>query len=246
MRPDAVANSDRFEAIRRANRRRAVSVAEAFNITPHLRRVILKELEPLAREPQRPAEWITLHVPAPGGIRQHGRAYTIRERTREKLVLDMAIHDGLCSNWALHARPGDRADISGPRRGFKIAWPSGDVLLGADQTGLPAVTSILARLPRQTRGAVWIEVPHEDDVQPLDAPPAVSVRFLTRGTETPGRGLIEAMLGASVSPASTVWVAAERAAALDLREYFETVLPRERVSTSGYWRMPCRTDTRTA
>lgn len=244
MRPDSVAASDRFATIRRANRRRSVSVVEAFNITPHLRRVVLRELDPLAEEALQAAEWIKLHVPA--STRQHGRAYTIGARSRGTLALDMAVHDGLCSNWALRARPGDRAEISGPRRGFKIAWPSGDVLLGADQTGLPAVASILARLPRQTRGAVWVEVPHEDDIQPLVAPPAVTVRFLTCGKETPGRLLAGAMRGTSVSSGTTVWVAAERAAALDLREHFETVLPREQVSTSGYWRMPCHTGMRTA
>jgi len=245
MRPEFFAGADRLDAIRRANRRRAVSVVEAFDLTPHMRRVIFRELapfpnEPASDEPARPAEWIKLHVPFSGNGRKHGRAYTIRERSGGTLTIDMAVHGGLCASWARQARSGDQAEISGPRRGFKLAWPPGDLLMGADETGLAAVACILADLPRQTRGTVWLEVPDEEDIQPLDAPPAVAIRFLPRRAEVPGQPLMRAMREAPVAQTTTVWVAAERAAALELREHFEAALPRERVYTSGYWRMPCR------
>lgn len=243
MRPEFFAGADRLDAIRRANRRRPVSVVEAFDLTPHMRRVILRELAPspdgpAGDEPARPAEWIKLHVPFSDSGRKHGRAYTIRQRAGGTLTIDMAVHGGLCAGWARQARPGDRAEISGPRRGFKLAWPPGEVLMGADETGLAAVASILAGLPRQTRGAVWLEVPDEGDIQPLDAPPAVAIRFLPRRAEAPGQPLMRAMREAPVGQTTTVWVAAERAAALELREHFEAALPGERVYTSGYWRLP--------
>ena len=175
MRPDSWEDADRIDAIRHANRRRRVSVIEAFDLTPHMRRIVFRELEPIAQEPLRPAEWIKLHVPASGNGKTHGRAYTIREREAGRLTIDIALHGGLCASWARQARPGDRAEISGPRRGYKLAWPPGEVLLGADETGLPAVASILAGLPREARGTVWIEVPDERDAQPLKAPPAVEI-----------------------------------------------------------------------
>lgn len=238
MRADFSGESDRLDAIRRANRRRLVSVVAAFDITPHMRRVVLKELEPDDEEPAGPAEWIKLHVPCFGTGRKHGRAYTIRERRAGSLVIDMAMHGGLCASWARRARPGDRAHISGSRRGFRLDWPPEDVLLGADETGLPAVASILANLPRTTRGIVWLEVPDLRDTQPLDAPPAVALRFIPRNTTPPGHLLSKAMRETPLSPETKVWVAAERAAALDLREHFEAILPRSKVLTSGYWRQP--------
>lgn len=239
MRQDSFVDAERLAAIRHTNRRRRVSVVQVFDLTPHMRRVILKELEPSVHEPARPAEWVKLHVPLSSHGPTHGRAYTIRERSGRKLVIDMAMHGGVCASWARRARPGDQAEISGPRRGIKMSWPSDDVLLGADETGLPAVASILTSLPLSTRGTAWLEIPDERDAQPLDAPPALTVRFLPRGTAPPGRLLIQAMHAAPVLPMAAVWVAAERAAALELREHFETMLPRERIHTSGYWRMPC-------
>jgi NADPH-dependent ferric siderophore reductase len=240
MFPQSTDHADRFDAIRRANRRRPATVVGAFDLTPHMRRVVLRELEPISDRPAKPAEWIKLHVPCSGEGRKHGRAYTIRERSSGRLTIDMAMHDGLCASWARHASPGDRVDISGPRQGFRLAWPPDEVLLGADETGLAAVATIVAGLPHATRGEVWLEVPDARDVLPLDAPPSVAVRFLPRGAEPPGHLLTQAMRTALVSPMTAVWVAAERAAALELREHFEAVLPPKQVLTSGYWRVPCR------
>lgn len=239
MRPDSLEDADPLADIRRANQRRRVSVVEAFDLTPHMRRVVFREPEPCAHEPVRPAEWIKLYVPARGRGKTHGRAYTVRERREGQLVIDMALHDGLCASWARRARPGDLAEISGPRRGYKLAWPPGDVFLGADETGLPAVASILAHLPRRTRGTVWLEVPDTGDIQHIDAPPAVSVQYLPRKTSAPGWLLTAAMRKVPVAPTAIVWLAAERTAALDLRDHFHALLPREQVHTSGYWRMPC-------
>lgn len=237
---DARADAQRLEAIRQANRRRPVVLADAFDLTPSIRRVILREIAPLEDGPLRPADWIKLHVPFSGRGRKHGRAYTIRQRVGDHIVIDMAMHGGLCASWAHTARAGDRAEISGTRSGFKLAWPpTGHVLLGGDETGLPAIAGILAGLPRETRGTAWLEVPTEDDIQSLEAPRGVTVRFLPRKGAAYGKLLGEAMRQVPVPPAAKVWVAAERAAALDLREHFEAVLPREQVRTAGYWRLPC-------
>lgn len=238
MRPNSLEDADDLDAIRLANQRQRVSVIDAFDLTPHVRRVILKEHGPSTSEPAEPAEWIKLYVPSSGHRKTHGRAYTVRQRAGGTLTIDMALHAGLCANWARQARPGDQAEISGPRKGYKLAWPPGDVLLGADETGLPAVASIVASLPRQTRGTAWLEVPDEDDIQTFDSPPAVTLRFLIRKMAAPGSLLTDAMREAPLSRTTTVFVAAERTTALDLRDHFHAALPQEQVHTSGYWRMP--------
>lgn len=238
MQPLSHFDQGRLDTIRQANRRRPVSVIDVSRLTPHMQRVTLKELEPDATGAAEPADWIKLYVPLSGKGRTHGRAYTVRERSGGTIILDMAVHGGLCASWAQQARPGDRAEISGFRKGFKLTWPPGDVLLGADETGLPAVSNILAGLPPDASGAVWLEVPDEADIQPLDAPRRVVVHFLSRKDALPGCLLVAAMRKAPISPTTMVWVAAERTAALDLRDHFEAHLPRQQVSTSGYWRKP--------
>jgi NADPH-dependent ferric siderophore reductase len=238
MRDTPPAIADHLDRVRRANRRRPVSVVEAFDLTPNMRRLVLEELEPDADASARPASWIKLHLADPGdGRRSHGRAYTVRQRAEGRIVIDMARHGGLCAGWARRARTGDRAEISGVRDGFRLDWPpAGEVLLGADETGLPAVAGILATLPAATRGAAWLEVPEEADVQPLDGPPGVAIHFLPRGAAPPGQLLALALAMVPSSPDTTVWVAAERAAALDLRAHFEARLPPTQVRTAGYWR----------
>lgn len=238
MREIPPVTADHLDRVRRANRRRPVSVVEAFDLTPNMRRLVLDELEPDTDASARPAGWIKLHLADPGdGRRSHGRAYTVRERVGGRIVIDVARHGGLCAGWARRARTGDRAEISGVRDGFRLDWPpAGEVLLGADETGLPAVAGILATLPTTTRGTAWLEVPEEADVQPLKAPPGVAVHFLPRGAAPPGYLLALALAMAPLSPAMTVWVAAERTAALDLRAHFEAHLPLTQVRTAGYWR----------
>ncbi|MBS1165540.1 MAG: hypothetical protein H6R00_1565 [Proteobacteria bacterium] len=71
MRPDSF-DADRFDAIVLANRQRHLSVVEAFDLTPHMRRVILEELEPGTPRPARPAEWIKLYGPLSCHGRNHG------------------------------------------------------------------------------------------------------------------------------------------------------------------------------
>ena len=89
MTPEVRADA-RLETIRQANRRRPVALADAFDLTPSIRRVILREMTPLEDGPLRPADWIKLHVPFSGRGRKHGRAYTIRQRVGEHIVIDMA------------------------------------------------------------------------------------------------------------------------------------------------------------
>ena len=58
MREIPPATADHLDRVRRANRRRPVSVVEAFDLTPNVRRLVLDELEPDADASVRPAGWI--------------------------------------------------------------------------------------------------------------------------------------------------------------------------------------------
>lgn len=126
--------------------------------------------------------------------RGHVRTYTIREvrgtDAAPTIVVDFVLHPdahGPGSGWAASARVGDELLTAVPRRGHAfggIEWGPGEadrLLLVGDETAVPAVCSILGSLPADACGTAFLEVPHPDDVQPVDGPPGVKVEWLPRG-----------------------------------------------------------------
>lgn len=137
--------------------------------------------------------------------RGHIRTYTIRDvlgSGREtRFVVDIVVHEdghaGPGATWALQATAGDRLYVIAPRRGaayggIEFAPPTvDDLLLVGDETALPAIASILADLPQQSRGRVFLEVPDPADIVDLAAPPGVEVCWLPRGHGAAGSRLVE-------------------------------------------------------
>lgn len=78
------------------------------------------------------------------------------------------------------------------------------LLLGADETAVPAVASILERLPADARGTAVLEVPAAGDFLDLAAPPGVTVRWYARGDRPHGQALTAAVreLAAALDPAT--------------------------------------------
>jgi NADPH-dependent ferric siderophore reductase len=149
------------------------------------------------------ADWCAL--PAEG--RGHLRTYTIREARGDgpdtRLVIDFVLHPGAHgpgSAWAADAVVGDRLMVLVPRRGTPyggIEFVPGDaerLLLAGDETAVPAIAAILSLLPHDARGAAFLEVPLGGDVQPLVAPPGVSLNWLPRAGAPVGTRLAAAVL----------------------------------------------------
>ena len=106
------------------------------------------------------------------------RTYTVREvrgtGPDTRLVVDFVLHEadgaaGPGSAWASAARVGDRLVILAPRRGAAfggiefVPGGAGRLLIAADETAVPAACSILADLPPDAHGAVFLEVPMTAD-----------------------------------------------------------------------------------
>ncbi|MDD9207430.1 siderophore-interacting protein [Georgenia sp. 10Sc9-8] len=123
------------------------------------------------------------------------RTYTVRElRPRAgELDVDVVLHTaadgrtGPAAAWAAAARPGDRLTVVGPNgrhpETVGIEWDPGAsrrVLLAGDETAVPAVAAILRDLPAHLTGHALLEVPCAADVQQLQGPPGVAVRWLPR------------------------------------------------------------------
>jgi NADPH-dependent ferric siderophore reductase len=139
--------------------------------------------------------WLTTWRQRPVEERGHMRTYTVREvrgtGPDTRLVVDFVLHEadaaaGPGSAWAAAARLGDRLVILAPRRGAAfggiefVPGAAGRLLIAADETAVPAACSILADLPPDARGAVFLEVPMTADVQRVPSPTGVEVVWLPR------------------------------------------------------------------
>lgn len=130
------------------------------------------------------------------------RTYTVRAVRPDvrELDVDLVRHGdaGPASRWAGAVAGGDELLVVGPNAAHSgptraAAWnpPPGRpfLLLGGDETAVPAVAAILQRLPADARGTAVLEVPAPDDVLGLAAPDGVSVSWQTRGNRPHGQVL---------------------------------------------------------
>ncbi|MER5968185.1 siderophore-interacting protein [Streptomyces sp. NPDC002055] len=192
------------------------------------------------------AEWRAMD-PA---VRAVMRSYTVREHRREsgEVDVDFALHGDLgpASRWAGRARPGDPVVLLGPAVednksvGFRPPAGTDWVLLTADETALPAVAGILAWLPPGVRAAVWIEVPHAEDIQRLSTLADAEITWLVRrGPSGSDRPLLDAVREAALPDGVPyAWIAGESGTVRALRRHLvgERGFDRRQVTFSGYWR----------
>lgn len=146
--------------------------------------------------------WFRTWLDLPADERGHMRTYSVRAvrgtGVGTRLVVDLVLHlepgatgPGAC--WAAAARPGDRLVVLAPRRGIPFGGIEFDpgasqrLLLAGDETAVPAVSSILGCLPRDARGAAFLEVPVSGDELPLEGPPGMDVTWLPRNGAPLGR-----------------------------------------------------------
>src|SRR5690606_938257 len=119
-----------------------------------------------------------------------------------------------CSSWADRARIGDVIQIAGPRGGFELAPDVSHLLIGGDETALPAIGSILEDLPAGMKATAFIEIPHNHDIQTIVTTADADITWLPRSGMPAGTSTVlqEAMTTAGVPRGqSEVWFAAESA-----------------------------------
>lgn len=153
--------------------------------------------------------WWTTWTDKPVEERGHMRTYSVRDVVGSgidtRLVVDIVVHEdggehGPGADWAIAARPGDRAVLAAPRRGvpfggIEFAPPVATrLLLVGDETAVPAICRVLADLPDDAEGAAYLEVPHHLDVQDVRRPAGVSVTWLVRDEAPHGARLHAAVL----------------------------------------------------
>ncbi|MDR6321496.1 siderophore-interacting protein [Actinoplanes couchii] len=167
-------------------------------------------------------DWYLRWRELPDEKRNPIRTYTIRDvRAADREIdVDMVLHgvNGPASRWAVDAVPGSlmtvlgpNAEFDGPSGGIDFHPPAGTrrILLVGDETAVPAIASILARLPQDAVGHALLEVPESADELAIVAPPNFTVTWLPRDGEAHGVKVIPAvrevatkLLGDCVAPVS--------------------------------------------
>lgn len=151
-------------------------------------------------------DWYAAWRALPDALRNPIRTYTVRAVRREsrEVDVDMVLHgvSGPASRWAVQAGPGSRACLLGPDAGhdgghggidFHPPARTESLLLGGDETAVPAISSILSCLPADATGEALLEVPAAADVLDLNAPAGVRVTWLPRDGAPHGDRLIPAV-----------------------------------------------------
>ena len=183
------------------------------------------------------------------GSEQVARSYTVRafDPSGPFLDVDFVVHDGgIAADWALHAKPGDRLQLSEARGWYEPPPDTDWQLLVADMTGLPALTRAVEQLPAGTRAFVIAAVPDRADEQIVPTRGNVSYLWLhtdrsrhDQAHKPPAPSLPEAVRDFEL-PAGPgyVWVATEASEARSIRKYFHRELcwkPKS-FDIKGYWR----------
>ena len=242
---------------------RLITVQAVSEVGPHMRRVRFN-VDDLARYDQNEnihcklifpqpdvsePEWPTLAADGmpqfpKGDKRLDIRTYTIRRISAPEgwLEVDFVLHEdaGPGSRWAAQAVAGQQIGLSGP--GGRTARPAGWMLLGGDETALPAIARVTEALPADTNGVVLIEVQTPADQIPLTTPAGMSVQWLHRGNAAAGTTtlLADAVTACTISKDEDrfVWVGAEFSTAQTVRKWLrETVgLSSREQLVVAYWR----------
>ncbi|MFK0161593.1 DUF2218 domain-containing protein [Rhizobium sp. NPDC090279] len=240
---------------------REISVVDAFDITPHMRRVVVATddakhfveggmhvrllIPPKGREPVWPHTEPDGRIHWPKGDDELTlRAYTIRsiDLARGEMNIDFVVHEGdnvPGATWAMTARPGDRAGLIGPGGGgVPVARK---LILAGDETALPAIARIAAAMPAEADLRIFLEVADQREEQPLTSSSSMDLTWLHRNgapagtTDTLERILRD--LVPAADPEAYVWAACEQKQARAIRTFVKTEIARDpgTFSIAAYW-----------
>ncbi|GAB3190665.1 siderophore-interacting protein [Nesterenkonia suensis] len=184
------------------------------------------------------------------------RWYTIRDHRPDdgEIDVDIVLHgsgpeSGPGSRWAEAAQPGDTVGFAEGNGMYNPPAGARRQLFFADITAVPALCAILESAtpapgrPRPDRDTIaHIEVPTAEDITPITT--EATVHWHVRGTQPAGFSiplLRDAVVdgGSTHDPVDYAWVCAEAEMVKQARRLLirEAVVPRERITFSGYWRL---------
>lgn len=168
------------------------------------------------------------------------RVYTVRSFAPQTRCaeFDVVMHggDSPMMRWAAQATIGQQVRLTGPRVNIVLPASNGrPVAMFCDDSGLPALYSILQRWPAGLGGVGWIA---SDDVHGIAELPSVPGLQLQR---LPGHGrdqLLQQARQLEDAAGHVIWGAGERDEMRAIRKYFQSELGMDKadVSIAGYWK----------
>ncbi|MGA5465823.1 siderophore-interacting protein [Mycobacterium sp. NPDC050041] len=204
-------------------------------VGPHYLRVSFTAGGMLAGRPTHPTQWVRMWFA--DGERLHQRGYTLVDPDPEADTVDVefALHEGIASQWAEDAEPGDTIEVTVLGSNFALPEPrpAGYVIVG-DTASLPAINSLLDAIG-DAPARVFLEAGHADDRE-LPVARAVDITWVDR--ENAGAGLVDAVTSSAFDATDHFgWVASDnrttRAVAKVLREEYR--IPRKSIKAQAYW-----------
>lgn len=229
----------RIERIRHELRRRQLTVLSVVSLTPNMIRITLggDELDDFTSLSA--GDHIKIIVPdGQGGTAMRDytpRHYDPKNRT---LDLDFAVHEaGPATQWALAARPGDPAQIAGPRGSQVITGPIKSWLLIGDETALPSIGRRIEEMDAGLSVTSVVAVPGAEDEQVFETAASLTTHWLHREEASDAAIFIDRLRDIPLAPGTFVWVAAEGSVAKAVRTYLveERKHPLSWLRASGYW-----------
>lgn len=170
------------------------------------------------------------------------RTYTPRryDAAANTLEIQFLLHgEGPASEWARHAKPGDKLAVAGPGGRFSLEPVADRWWLAADESAIPAVGTLLDALPESAIVDAHIEVDGPaDEIELASQAKATVTWHHRRAGGAFGAELDEAARAAVIPDDARIWVACEATAMRGIRRYFtrENGVPVARLVTRGYWR----------
>ncbi|KZS74204.1 NADPH-dependent ferric siderophore reductase [Mycobacterium kansasii] len=204
-------------------------------ISPHYLRLSFDDGGMLGEHVVHPTMWIRMWFS--DGDKSHQRGYTLVDPDPAAGAFDVefALHEGIASDWARNAQPGDtiEATVLGSKFAIPDPPPGGYVIVG-DTASLPAINSLLESIG-DAPARVFLEAGYDED-KSLPVARTDDVTWVDRKDD--GNALLETVRGAAFDAGDHFgWVASStrttRSVAKALREDFG--IPRKSIKAQAYW-----------
>ncbi|HZU49001.1 MAG TPA: siderophore-interacting protein, partial [Mycobacterium sp.] len=170
-----------------------LTVTGRREISPHYLRLSFDAGGLLADNSLHPTMWVRLWFP--GGNKLHQRGYTLvnPDPGADTVDIEFALHDGIASQWAREAQPGDtiEATVLGSKFALPEPRPTGYVIVG-DTASLPAINSLLDAIG-EAPARVFLEAGYVDD-KDLPVARASDVTWVDRKND--GQALVQTVKSA--------------------------------------------------
>ncbi|MFK4875208.1 siderophore-interacting protein [Novosphingobium sp. ZW T3_23] len=166
------------------------------------------------------------------------RIYTVRDYDGAgRFTFDVVLHEGASPmmRWVSALNTGDSFELTGPRPHIGIPETTGrKVALFVDETGIPALYSLLRQWPAGVAGKGWIAT---KDAQVFAELPHVDGLELVRVAGGEADVLLSHAKAIADAATWAVWGAGERGEMRAIRQHFAALgLAKQDIAIAGYWR----------